>query len=131
MAREHQDFALFIGLDVGKSDHHATALTMAEGKIYDRPLPIDETRLKELFTDLASDHGPALVVVDQPATIGALPVAVAQVTEAIEVAYLPGLTMRRMADLHAGSAKTDARDAFILAETACTMPLGITLDRGL
>lgn len=125
MAWEHQDFALFIGLDVGKSEHHATALTHTGEKVYDKPLPNDETRLRELFTALTSDHGPALVVVDQPATIGALPVAVAQATDAIEVAYLPGLTMRRMADLHAGSAKTDARDAFIIAETARTMPAAL------
>lgn len=125
MAWEHQDIALFIGLDVGKSEHHATALTHAGEKVYDKPLPNDETRLKQLFTDLTSDRGPALVVVDQPATIGALPVAVAQATDAIEVAYLPGLTMRRMADLHAGSAKTDARDAYIIAETARTMPAAL------
>ncbi len=39
-----------------------------------------------------------------------------------QVAYLPGLTMRRVADLHPGQAKTDARDAYIIAETARTMP---------
>lgn len=49
-------------------------------------------------------------MVDQPATIGALPVAVAQ-SERILVGYLPGLSMRRIADLHAGEAKTDARYA--------------------
>lgn len=54
------------------------------------------------------------MVVDQPATIGALPVAVAQ-AEGILVGYLPGLAMRRIADLHAGHAKTDPRDAFIIA----------------
>lgn len=125
MAWDHHDFALFIGLDVGKSEHHATALTHAGEKVYDKATPNDENRLKELFTALTRDHGAALVVVDQPATIGALPVAVAQATEAIEIAYLPGLTMRRMADLHAGSAKTDARDAFIIAETARTMPAAL------
>lgn len=40
----------------------------------------------------------------------------------IHIAYLPGLTIRRVADLHPGEAKTDARDAFIIAETARTMP---------
>ena len=125
MAWEHQDFALFIGLDVGKSEHHATALTHTGEKIYDKPLSNDETRLSELFEKLTDDYGAALVVVDQPATIGALPVAVAQATDGIEIAYLPGLTMRRMADLHAGSAKTDARDAFIIAETARTMPAAL------
>lgn len=38
------------------------------------------------------------------------------------LAYLPGLAMRRIADLHAGEAKTDARDAAIIAEAARSMP---------
>ena len=38
------------------------------------------------------------------------------------VGYLPGLAMRRIADLHPGEAKTDARDAFIIADAARTMP---------
>src|SRR5699024_10391408 len=33
-----------------------------------------------------------------------------------------GLAMRRFADLHAGNAKTDGRDAFMIAEAARTMP---------
>lgn len=38
--------------------------------------------------------------------------------------------MRRVADLHPGQAKTDARDAYIIADTARTMPhtlRGITI----
>jgi transposase len=62
-----------------------------------------------------------LVVVDQPATIGALPVTVACAC-GVEVAYLPGLAMRRIADLHPGKAKTDARDAFVVADAARTLP---------
>ena len=49
------------------------------------------------------------MVVDQPATIGALAVAVAQ-DMGITVGYLPGLSMRRIADLTPGSTKTDAKD---------------------
>ncbi len=62
-----------------------------------------------------------LVVVDQVANIGALPLTVARAA-GCRVAYLPGLSMRRAADLHPGEAKTDARDAFVIAETARTMP---------
>lgn len=62
-----------------------------------------------------------LVVVDQPNTIGALPIAVARDCGAT-VAYLPGLAMRKAADLYPGRSKTDARDAFIIADTARTMP---------
>lgn len=116
----YDDVAVFIGLDVGKSEHHAVALTRDGMKIYDKPLPNTEAGISAVLETLA-EHGPALVVVDQPATIGALPVAVAQ-SLGVSVGYLPGLTMRRVADLHPGEAKTDARDAFIIAETARTMP---------
>src|SRR5690625_3350745 len=100
-----EQYALFIGLDVGKSEHHATALTVDGTKVYDKALPNSEQKLVRLLTKLVTKYGPALLVVDQPATIGALPVAVAQSLDDVEVAYLPGLTMRRVADLHAGSAK--------------------------
>ena len=89
-------------------------------KLLDRALPNDEAKLRELYRRLRK-HGPVLLVVDQPATIGALPVAVA-LDEGITVAYLPGLAMRRIADLHPGSAKTDARDAAVIADAARTMP---------
>ena len=61
------------------------------------------------------------MVVDQPATIGALAVAVAQ-DMGITVGYLPGLSMRRIADLTPGSARTDAKDAAVIAQAARTMP---------
>ncbi|KAA9392883.1 IS110 family transposase [Kocuria coralli] len=114
--------AVFVGLDVGKSDHHAVAVTAAGKTVYDKALPNDEARLRTILEELATAHGPVLMVVDQPATIGALPVAVAQAMESVTVAYLPGLAMRRIADLHPGAAKTDARDAAIIAEAARTMP---------
>lgn len=111
---------VFVGLDVGKGEHHAVALDRGGKKLYDRPLPNDERRLRAVLADL-QEHGVVLLIVDQPATIGALPVAVAEATGAL-VGYLPGLAMRRIADLHPGEAKTDARDAAIIAETARTMP---------
>ncbi|MFD3775783.1 IS110 family transposase [Streptomyces sp. NPDC058612] len=55
------------------------------------------------------------------ANIGALPLAVAQ-DMGCRVAYLPGLSMRRAADLYPGEAKTDARDAYVIADTARSMP---------
>ncbi|MET4001922.1 transposase [Arthrobacter sp. UYCu511] len=38
------------------------------------------------------------------------------------VGYIPGLAMRRIADLHPGEAKTDARDAAIIADAARSLP---------
>ena len=67
-------YAVFLGLDVGKGEHHATALGPDGRRVYDKPLPQDEHALRALFEQL-SGHGRVLVVVDQPASIGALPVA--------------------------------------------------------
>ena len=103
-----------------RSEHWATALTRAGRKVCDKALPNDEARLRALYDKLAG-HGSLLVVVDQPATIGALAVAVAQET-GITVSYLPGLSMRRIADLTPGSAKTDAKDAAVIADAARSMP---------
>jgi len=115
-----EDIDVFIGIDVGKAEHWATALSQEGRKVLDRTLPNDEERLRALYKKLA-DHGNLLVVVDQPATIGALAVAVAQ-DMGITVGYLPGLSMRRIADLTPGSAKTDAKDAAVIAQAARTMP---------
>lgn len=116
----YDEVEVFVGLDVGKGEHHAIALDKTGRRLFDKALPNDEARLREVLNQFA-DHGLVLLVVDQPATIGALPVAVAQAQGAL-VGYLPGLAMRRIADLHPGEAKTDARDAAIIAETARTMP---------
>nr|WP_314274965.1 transposase [Actinomyces naeslundii] len=56
-----------------------------------------------------------------PSPPRALAVAVAQ-DMGITVGYLPGLSMRRIADLAPGSAKTDAKDAAAIAGAARTMP---------
>jgi transposase len=115
------DIGAFLGLDVGKGEHHATAVTPAGKKAFDKRLPNSEPKLREVFGKLQAKHGTVLVVVDQPASIGALPLAVAR-DMGCPVAYLPGLTMRRIADLYPGEAKTDARDAFIIADAARVMP---------
>ncbi|GAA4840625.1 IS110 family transposase [Actinomycetospora corticicola] len=121
-------FAVFCGLDVGKSEHHACALDTTGKRLYDRSLPNDEAALRAVFERLA-ERGRVLVVVDQPASIGALAVAVAREL-GIEVAYLPGLAMRRIADLHPGQSKTDARDAHVIADAARTMPHTLRRIRG-
>ncbi len=115
------DIGVFLGLDVGKGEHHATAVTPTGKKTFDKRLPNNEPKLRELFAKLQAKHGTVLVVVDQPASIGALPIAVARDMRC-QVAYLPSLTMRRIADLYPGEAKTDARDAFVIADAARSLP---------
>ncbi|MFJ9800068.1 IS110 family RNA-guided transposase [Streptomyces wuyuanensis] len=112
---------VFLGLDVGKSSHHGHGLTPAGKKVFDKPLPNSEPKLRAVLDKLRDKFGTVLVVVDQPASIGALPLAVAR-DSGCQVAYLPGLAMRRIADLYPGEAKTDAKDAAVIADAARTMP---------
>ena len=100
MLKGYDEVAVFLGLDVGKEGHHAVAQDRSGKKLLDRALPNDEAKLRELYGRMTA-HGLVLLVVDQPATIGALPVAVA-LDEGVTVAYLPGLAMRRIADLPPG-----------------------------
>ncbi|MCP2331683.1 Transposase [Actinoalloteichus cyanogriseus DSM 43889] len=113
-------YQVFLGLDVGKGEHHAVGLDPTGNRLHDGQLPNSEPQLRALLDKLAA-HGPLLVVVDQPATISALPVAVARAA-GHQVAYLPELAMRRIADLYPGRAKTNARDAFVIADAARSLP---------
>ncbi|WP_457464638.1 IS110 family RNA-guided transposase [Streptomyces sp. TE5632] len=112
---------VFLGMDVGKSTHHGHGLTPAGKKVFDKAMPNSEPKLRAVFDKLTAKFGTVLVIVDQPASIGVLPLTVAR-DAGCRVAYLPGLAMRRIADLHPGEAKTDARDAAVIADAARTMP---------
>lgn len=109
-----------IGLDVGKATHHGVGLNPDGQRLINREVANTESGLREVFGQ-AAQYGEVLVVVDQLHSIGALPVTVAQAM-GIDTAYLPGLSMRRLADLHPGNAKTDARDAYVIANAALTIP---------
>ena len=84
-----EDFSIWLGIDVGKTDHWASAINQPGEQVFSRALPNDEAKLRQLYQHL-SQGGQVLVVVDQPATIGALAVAVAM-DMGVTVAYLPGL----------------------------------------
>ena len=96
MIENYDSVDVFIGVDVGKSEHHAVALDRAGKRLYDKALPNDEAKLRAVIRKLKA-RGQVLLVVDQPETVGALPVAVAY-AEGILVGYLPGLAMRRIAE---------------------------------
>ena len=68
----HEDgIDVFIGVDVGKGKHHAVAVNWSGKRLFDKTLPNDETKLRALIAELKA-RGSILLVVDQPATIGAL-----------------------------------------------------------
>src|SRR5882757_6734416 len=111
----------FLGTDVGKSSHHGHGPTPAGKRVFDKAMPNSEPKLRAVFDRLIAKFGTVLVIVVQPASIGALPLTVAQ-DAGCQVAHLPGLAMRRIADLYPGEAKTDAKEAAVIADAARTMP---------
>jgi transposase len=109
---------VWIGLDVGKEEHFADVLDDNGESLFARGVTNDEADLVALL-ERAGEYGTAGLVIDQPGSIAQLAIAVAARAK-VPVAYVPGLVMRRAADLYPGEAKTDRRDAFVIADTART-----------
>lgn len=112
------DVNVWIGLDVGKEEHFADVLDDEGESLFARPVANNEADLVAVI-ERAGEHGTPGLVIDQPGSIAQLAIAVANRLE-VPVAYVPGLVMRRAADLYPGEAKTDRRDAFVIADTART-----------
>ena len=107
---------VWIGLDVGKEEHFADVLDNNGERLFSRSIANNEADLDTLFDRAATKGTPGLVI-DQPGSIAQLAIALAAQRQ-MPVAYIPGLVMRRAADLYPGEAKTDRRDAFVIADTA-------------
>ena len=110
--------ATVLGLDVGKSSHWACLIDRDGEVLASAPVRNREAELDALF---ASAPAGTLVVVDQFRNIGSLAVRRARAA-GLGVAYLPGLAASRAAGLFAGEAKTDERDAAVIARTALGVP---------
>lgn len=108
-----------IGVDVGRSSHFAIALDDDGRQVLARAVANREREIDELLT-WASDHG-ATLVVDQP-NGGAAALVQACWDHGIVVGYLHGLAMARARDFYEGEAKTDPKDAFVIADVARAHP---------
>ena len=109
--------AAVLGLDVGKSSHWACLIDRDGEVLASAPVRNREAELDALF---ASAPAGTLVVVDQFRNIGSLAVRRAR-SAGLGVAHLPGLAASRAAGLFAGEAKTDERDAAVIARTALVL----------
>lgn len=110
------DVEVFVGVDIAKGDHYACAATVGGVEVLARGVPNDEAAISALIDD-ASAHGVVGLVIDTTGSAAALLIETAA-RRGVRVAYVSGLVMRRAADLYAGAAKTDPKDAFVLADYA-------------
>lgn len=109
--------AAVLGLDVGKSSHWACLIDRDGEVLASAPVRNREAELDALFASAPA----GTLVVDQFRNIGSLAVRRARAA-GLGVAYLPGLAASRAAGLFAGEAKTDERDAAVIARTALGVP---------
>lgn len=108
---------IVIGLDVGKSSHWACVVTREGELLASKPVLNRENAIDGLY----AQYPGALVVVDQVRNIGSLALSRARLA-GMPRAYLPGLAAHGASRLFAGDAKTDERDAMVIAKTALGIP---------
>ena len=112
----HFSAEVVVGVDVAKQAHWACAVSASGDELFSRAVSNEQAAIKELI-DKSQAHGAVLMVVDTTSPEAALLLRVACCRN-VPVAYIPGFKMRRAADTYEGRAKTDAKDAFHLADFA-------------
>jgi transposase len=108
---------VWVGIDVGKHAHHA-AVVAADGQLmWSRRVANDQAAIAELIGQAASSAAGVCWAVDSTGGSAALLLALLVAADQ-PVVYVPGRMVNRMAGAFAGEAKTDAKDAVVIAQTA-------------
>ena len=119
MFNDQLEAGVFVGVDVAKERHWAQAMSPQGEGLFEGPVANDQAAAEALLDrawEAAAGEGVVLVV-DMVSSAALLLLAVAA-ERGTPVAYVPGLQMRRAAQLYAGEAKTDPKDAWVLADYA-------------
>jgi hypothetical protein len=60
MIENYDSFDVFVGVDVGKGEHHAVALDRAGKQLFDKAPPNDEAKLRGLIEQLKTTRAGAI-----------------------------------------------------------------------
>ncbi|MGW5479909.1 IS110 family transposase [Streptomyces sp. NPDC004008] len=110
---------LWAGTDAGKAVHHCMVINAEGAKVLSRRVPNSETELLELIgavLELADGDGVTWAV-DLNAGGAALLIALL-VNHGQQLLYIPGRTVHHASASYRGDGKTDAKDAFVIADQA-------------
>ncbi|MFD9125415.1 IS110 family transposase [Kitasatospora sp. NPDC059571] len=110
---------IWAGIDSGKGYHHGLAVD-AEGRtLLSRRVANDEPELLQLIGDVLAlaDDGQVTWAIDMTGGEPALLLCLL-INHGQEVLYLPGRLVNRASDGYRGEGKTDARDAYVIADQA-------------
>ena len=108
---------IWVGIDVGKSAHHACAVDAAGKVVFSRRVANGQAAIEELIARAAKASTEVCWAVDMTSGVAGLLLTLL-LGIGDKVVYVPGRLVNRMAGAFAGEAKTDAKDAKTIAETA-------------
>lgn len=109
---------VWVGIDAGKELHWAHVLDASGTQILSRRVENEETDLLKLIDEvLALSEEEPVWAVDQPGGSAALLLALLWERDQ-RVLYFPGLAVDRAREAYPGESKTDAREAYVIADQA-------------
>lgn len=108
---------IWAGVDIGKTHHHAVVIDVDGKRLLSRRVQNDEGELLALISDVLEISQDALWAVDLNHGGAALLIGLLASHDQ-SVTYLTGLTIHRASVTYRGEGKTDAKDAFIIADQA-------------
>lgn len=109
---------LWVGIDAGKGHHWAVGVDHEGHPVLSRKVVNDEAQILELIAAVGAVCDEALWAVDLTCAAAALLLAVL-LAHGQRVLYVPGRAVNRMSGAYkGGEAKTDAKDAHVIADQA-------------
>lgn len=114
--RTEHSARLWAGIDVGKGHHWVCVVDDAGSTRWSAKVDNDETTILNALAEVAALADQVDWGVDITGTSAALLLALLAAHDQ-HVLYVPGRTVNRMSGAYRGEAKTDARDAYVIAET--------------
>jgi transposase len=108
---------LWAGVDAGKAHHHCVVIDTDGTKVLSRRVPNNEADLLTLIGDVQALAQDVLWAIDLNAGGAALLIALL-VNHDQKLLYIPGRTVHHASGGYRGDGKSDAKDAFVIADQA-------------
>jgi transposase len=108
---------VWVGIDAGKGHHWGAVIDGAGATLWSKKIENDEAAILDALGQILALAERVHWAVDISGTASALLLALLA-AHGQQAVYVPGRTVNRMAGAYRGEAKTDARDAYVIAETA-------------
>jgi transposase len=105
------------GIDAGKEFHWAHVMDASGTQLLSRRVENDEADLSKLIEEALSLAQEIIWAVDQPGGSAALLLTLLW-ERGQRIRYVPGLTVDRARETYRGESKTDAKNAYVIADQA-------------